>query len=340
MIRSAEEISWRSVRNARAEAAVWVVRLHGDERTPELEAGFRAWLAADPKNARQFEHISDAWELGGGVTADGLPRMRTWRSSSARTRGWLPTAVAAASVAICVWWYVGSSGSAYTTGHGEQRLVRLQDGSTVYLNSDSHLRVEFNSRIRRVKLDSGEGLFEVAKDPQHPFVVDAGARHVTALGTTFVVRYEPTRTAITLVEGKVAVSGDDASAPLSEAVDRNKEQDLAAHPITLTPGERLVLAQDAPPLLDTPRIDAVTAWRRGQVLLEATSLPEAVSEMNRYDKRRLVIDDPRLNSVRVSGVYRTGDSLGFATAVAELQQLDVSENGDEIHLHLPPSRNK
>ena len=54
--------------------------------------------------------------------------------------------------------------------------------------------------------------------------------------------------------------------------------------------------------------------------------------MNRYDERRLVVDDPALATVQISGIYRTGDSTGFARAVAELHGLKIIESPDEIHL--------
>jgi transmembrane sensor len=219
--------------------------------------------------------------------------------------------------ALAVWWW---SGAAYVTAHGEQRLVYLDDGSRVYLNSDSRLRVDFS-----------EGFFEVARDAARPFVVEAGDREVRALGTTFIVRHETQRTAITLVEGKVTVS------PITSERQPSAPEESTSSPatvaaVTLAPGERLVLDELALPVLDAPRLEAVTAWRRGEVLLDATPLAEAIAEMNRYDKRQLFIDDAELAAVQVSGIYRTGDSLGFAHAVAELNGLDVHDDAAEIHL--------
>jgi transmembrane sensor len=311
-----EQHTNRASRAARAEASVWIVRLHSEKRTPQLEADLREWLAADPENARQFERITDVWDLGGVVSVQGLPRMRSWQAPTWRRHGLL----AMAGVMVCAialltfywWWYA----SAYVTAHGEQRLVYLDDGSRVHLNSDSRLRIEFATNERRVRLHRGEGLFEVAPDARRPFIVEAGAQRVTALGTTFVVRFESARTAIILVEGRVAVS---------------QSSDTAA--AELRPGERLTFAKVGPPEVDMPRLEAVTAWRRGEVLLEDTRLDEAIAEMNRYDKRLLVIDDAELAAVRVSGVYRTGDSVGFARAVAELHGFQVRDTAGQIHLH-------
>ena len=68
-------------RAARAEASAWIVRLHGPHRTADLEAGFRAWLAADPENARQFERVTEVWEAG-ATPVPGIARMGHWQGSS------------------------------------------------------------------------------------------------------------------------------------------------------------------------------------------------------------------------------------------------------------------
>jgi transmembrane sensor len=86
------------------------------------------------------------------------------------------------------------------------------------------------------------------------------------------------------------------------------------------------------PRLDQPRIDAVTAWRRGEVMLDNTTLADAVAEMNRYDERLLIIDDPSAAAMRVSGIYHAGDSAGFARTVAALYGLQVVHEPGRIHL--------
>ena len=84
--------------------------------------------------------------------------------------------------------------------------------------------------------------------------------------------------------------------------------------------------------LDMPPTDAVTAWRRGEVMLDKTVLAEAVAEMNRYDKVALVIDDPAIADLRVSGIYHTGDSEGFARTIARLYGLEIAREQGRIHL--------
>jgi transmembrane sensor len=313
-------------RKAQAEAAVWMVKLYSDDRTPEFEAGLREWLAADPRNARHFEEATQMWEMAGAVNADGVPRVqrrKTPKPGSTLRWRW---AMALTVLVIGAWALWASYGRwqtpSYATGLGEQRIVMLKDGSRIVLNTRSRLQVEFSDRERRVELANGEAFFEVAQEKARPFVVTAGQRRVTALGTSFVVRYEANRMAVTLVEGKVLVAEASNEAPQS-----------MTKSATLTAGERLTFTSEKPPALDSPRIEAVTAWRHGEVLFDNNTLSEAVAEMNRYDERQLIIDDPDLTHLLVSGIYRSGDSASFARGLGELHGVRYTERSGEIHLH-------
>lgn len=304
-------------RIARAEASAWIVRLHGPHRTPDLEAGFQAWLAAHPENARQFERVTEVWEAG-AVPVPGVPRVARDLEPD-RPRRWLLASACASVVAIAGLWGVNSFWLAqnpnYTTGIAEQRTIRLDDGSRITLNSDSNVTVSYRRNERRIDISHGEALFDVAKDASRPFRVRAGHQSIEAIGTSFVVRREPRQLTVTLVEGKVAVSGVGGDEP-----DR-----------TLVEGQRLRL-YDGRVEIDEPRMEAVTAWTRGEVMLDSIRLADAIAEMNRYDRRQLVIDDPSMADVRVSGVYHIGDSAPFAHMVASLYGFEVRERGDRIHL--------
>jgi transmembrane sensor len=303
-------------RTARAEASAWIVRLHGPHRTPELEAGFRVWLAASPENARQFERVTEVWEAG-AVPVPGVPRLAHEVERSPPRRGLLAAALALVIIGAGSW-YANTFwlNPSYTTGIGERRVVRLSDGSRVTLNSDSGVIVSYRYGERRISIDHGEVFFEVAPDASRAFRVRAGEQQVEALGTSFVVRREPQQLTVTLVEGKVAVSELESATPSA----------------MLTEGQRLTVSKSGSPRLDELRIEAVTAWLRGEVILDSTPLAEAIAEMNRYDQRRLVIDDPAIAAVRISGVYHTGDSELFAAMVARLYGFGVQHRDGGIHL--------
>jgi transmembrane sensor len=312
----------RPSRETVAEAAAWISHLHGPRRSPEVEAGFRRWLASSEECARAFEGVTEIWDMMPAVSAGEMPRIAVW-DRPAPPRLWTR---AAAITAICAALALGArwvwSDRDYATGIGEQRIVNLDDGTRVSLNSDTRMEVEYSSAQRRVVLREGEAFFEVTHNPRRPFVVVAGGHHVTALGTAFEVRYEPDCTTVMLVEGKVAVSPGNADTA------RRNEDSTAI----LAPGERLTFVKRSEPKRDRPRLDAVMAWRRGEVIFDDTVLADAVAEMNRYDRTSLVIDDPGIAALRVSGIYRSGDTSGFARLVGRMYDLNVVTEDGRIHL--------
>ena len=79
-------------------------------------------------------------------------------------------------------------------------------------------------------------------------------------------------------------------------------------------------------------MEAVVAWRHGEVILDRTVMADAVAELNRYDKTQLVIDDPVVAALAISGIYQAGDSEEFARAMAKLYDLEMVDQPGQIHL--------
>lgn len=299
--------------SVRAQAAAWISRLHGTDRNANLEEGLRVWLAEDAQHKEVFERMTQSWEDATAIVVrQPFPRVRTPLHVGSKN-----SAKAAAVLILCglgsfsaYQWFGHNT---YTTDIGEQRTVRLADASKISVNSASKVTVNFDEAAREVRLERGEAYFEVAKDPRRPFIVLAGHQRIEALGTAFVVRYDGARTAVTLVDGKIAVSDVD-------------------QPRILTVGQRLTFVANQPAQLDAPKLDALTAWRRGEVVLDNLSLAEAVTEMNRYDSNQLSVEDPEVAALNVSGIYRSGDNANFARVVAQLYGLEVDESGRGIRI--------
>jgi transmembrane sensor len=323
-----------------AEAAAWIARLHGEDRTANVEAGFKRWLAASAAHRAAFEMANEIW-----VGTEYLPKSvvpASVRGPKAGLVVTLPRALAAgiAVVALGISLYFHDSGLA--TRVGEQRNLTLQDGTRVSLNTASRIHVRYDRLARRVVLDEGEAYFEVAKHPDWPFVVSAGGRQVVARGTAFLVRSEKQRIAVTLVEGKVIVlPADEAVPPPSAnspaALATPREHSRTSDDFTLSPGQRLTFIKHQLPKVDRPKLDRVTAWQHGQVILDHTALVDAAAEMNRYSDVTLKIEEPAAGHAEVTGIFRVGDSESFARAVAETYHLKVTTQGDQIVLAGVPS---
>jgi transmembrane sensor len=309
----------------RREAAVWIAQMHSPERNARVDAGLRRWLNESSEHRAAFEQANELWEVAARVPATLVPRHPPKQHRIGPASNFIKLAFAATFIVL-----VGTltllmyRDASLSTGVGEQRMLTLEDGTRISMNTATRLTIDYDRHARRVKLVEGEALFEVARRPDWPFIVTASDRKVTALGTAFVVRRNQRELAVTLVEGKIAV---DAVQPVADA-----------QPLKIvTPGQRVTYASGAGARVDHANVDSLTAWRRGQVVLESIRLADAIAEMNRYSTVRLSLQDEAANDVRISGVFRAGDSALFARAIAETYHLSVTERDGGIVLNGVPS---
>jgi transmembrane sensor len=183
------------------------------------------------------------------------------------------------------------------TAAGQTLAVALEDGSRIVLDRSSRLRVAYTSSGRDLELLDGQARFEVARDVHRPFRVHTNSAVVVAIGTTFDVAALPSRTKVTLIEGRVNVSAISAP-PLVQVQVK-----------ALSVGEQLEVTADGQLLEhEAVNVENVTAWQRGMVVIDDQPLSEALEVMNRYSRIHIVVQGgPALQSRRVSGVFRVGD---------------------------------
>lgn len=310
-----------------AEAAAWLARLESTGRTEATEAGLRAWLDADASHRTAFERAMDLWAILPGAAAlrDGYdsrpaPPPTFGRKMGAHARS-LALVASLLLVAVISGWWVLQQPTSYTTVVGEQKVATLEDGTRIALNTDTHLSVRYEEKKRSIVLDDGEAMFEVARNPARPFIVTAGNKSVTAIGTSFIVRKTGGVVTVTLISGKVRIDTHPASAGAP-----------AVQSTMLTPGERFAVAGDAAAMVTPVSSEAATAWRRGQVIFNDTPLSAAIAELNRYGGPQIDVGDPRLGGLTVSGVFATNDTAEFADAVAALHGLAVDRDAGRIRL--------
>jgi transmembrane sensor len=293
---------------AQDEAAEWLARLGNQRINTDTVYEFRDWRD-DPANDAAYEEAEAFWEESGRHAADteimrmtetafarGRPAPRAWFRSRALV--W-SAAVASLAVVSAGVFTVVTAPPTYTTGPSEQRVVQLDDGSKVHLNVNSRVRVRFKPGERRLELARGEAFFEVAHDAKRPFIVVADGTQVRALGTKFDVRDRGSAVLVTLVEGRVSVRKDER--PTSW---------------TLTPNERLVVP-DMGEARQTP-VDAAqsVSWTTGRLSFKDTPLAEAVAEVNRYGKMRIVLDGDALQHRQLDGYFDVGDTQSFVKGVS------------------------
>jgi transmembrane sensor len=315
-------------------AASWFARLQGDDVLVEDRRAFERWLNADVRNADAWDSVKATWNdltlleadpTFAALRADALAASAaTSRPMNRRAVGALAAAgvVAAVTGAIFGRRLFQTSGAiapspedpVFTTAVGEQSTFRLADNSVVTLSTDSAVRVNPWKTERRLTLLRGQAFFQVAKDPSRPFVVAAGDKSVTAVGTAFDVRMEPGKLSVTLVEGRVRIAGPSPNG------DRT---------IEMSAGSRFMAANAANWVVAAVDTAKESSWLQGRLVFDGEPLSAVVDEMNRFSQRKLWIADPRVGATPVSGVFKTGQVDAFVAALQTYGLADVGRTDDK-----------
>jgi transmembrane sensor len=326
-------------------AARWAVRANAGKLRPDEQRELDSWLAADSRHLGAYVRARAQWvDLDRLAALHGPARGQRRSPVDSRAeeadcdsiysrRRLLAAAIAGVGVlgAGLSWTIFGNDRERYSSGIGEVRRIALADGSTLLLNTNSEVTVRLTKQRRDVRLFRGEALFEVTHDESRPFIVQANDTGVRAVGTAFAVRLENAQVDVTVTEGVVEVadletmSGFDQGLP---ATSRAGVKRVAAH-------ERAIIAPARPPDVEPvapAEADRRLAWREGMVSFDGELLQTAVSEINRHNRRQIVVDDPSLASMPVVGVFRATDLDGFAAAAAAALDARATADGDIIRL--------
>lgn len=349
-----------------ARAGQWLARRDSSDWTQQDEAALQQWLDQSTAHVVAFVRLEAAWieakrlqALAGGVEPGTVPSVDEWwltrffdpaaSAASAAQPEPLPPAgrglrrelgrwglaasvLVAIAVALVHYWPPGTS---YSTPVGGIVSVPMSDGSKVTLNTDSRIRLDLTETQRLVELQQGEAFFEVAKDPSRPFVVAAGPRRVVAVGTKFSVRREGDEVMVFVTEGRVRVEdvGPVDAAPVENVHD--SLQTLAAGSLARGDGGALLVQHDA-----LQEIERHLSWRAGYLLFRDTPLSEAVAEFNRYNLRKIVIDDPHVAEIRISGKFRPTQYEAFLRLMQKGFAVQMYRAGGNIVLGDPGAQRR
>jgi transmembrane sensor len=353
----------------REEAAEWLVAFCEGEVEASGRETFIAWLQSSPEHVRAYLRISALWEdrdlfaRSRKLDAEALVRRalaesnvvslsgaesgtadtsRTQRvpSQAAQHTGARRLAIAASvllaaiGVASVVWLRVHTD-PVYETLVGEQRTVTLSDGSTIAMNARSKVVVRYDAARRAVDLVEGQALFRVARNPARPFIVHSGSTSIRAVGTQFDVLHRPGKTVVTVVEGRVAVSGAEAVGRDGGSARASGSKPSSSQPRNATfvsAGEQIVATATALTAAERADVTAATAWTEGKLVFRSAPLREVIDEFNRHTPRRLIIDDERLAEVRISGMFPFTDTAHFVEFLRQRFAVTVRETDDEIRI--------
>jgi transmembrane sensor len=272
------------------QAREWLICMDGDAPLADTERqALQQWMRRSISQRQELTRICRLWRLANVLTALAL-----------------------------VWWGLQRldetvSGS-YSTSIGEQRMIALSDGSSIQMNTDSRLQVEYSRRLRSVHLLRGEALFSVMPDPSRAFEVHANDHVVRALGTAFAVHVEGIKLDVTVTQGAVDVAeAGNAQAVTLPGVSHMR---LEGGPPTSSLGQlrarEMASLEGGHDHLEVQRLaeselQRRLAWQEGYLVFSGEPLIEVIEQINRYSPVTLELGDPKLASIVVAGRFRIVD---------------------------------
>jgi len=275
-----------------------------------------------------------------------------------RTRWAIAAALAAITLlAGIIGWLRLNSGTLYATVIGEQRSIPLADGSTVELGPRSRIRVNLSTQERHVDLLAGQAMFRVAKDPLRAFIVATDNTRVRAVGTQFDVHRRSSGTTVTVLEGSVAIldlpTGDsgqevpglppDSSkghSSLSSDVEPRTDLANAQGPtLYLSAGQQVTVPIFRVPQPRVVEAAGTSAWAERTLSFDNAPLSDVIEEFNRYNEKQLVLTEPALGTLRLSGVFSATKPASLLRFLGAEMQLAVAETDRQINISTQSEKN-
>jgi len=334
-----------------AEACAWVAQLSTGELKPADEIAIREWIQRSPRHAAELQKMAKL-SMDINVLTDMQDSMEiaeenNFDETSSQRKSWaFPFALASIAMFMVIGAFFLNFHSfsvvqplLISTTIGEFREAELPDGTLVKINTNTKLEVSYTDKIRKVRLLSGEALFDVKHNPNRPFLVYADEQYVRAVGTAFTVSLLRDKLSVTVVEGTVEFA---KLTPPKEETTPNNTSTIQAIPETPPPvflevGQHISITPEQPvavvqtmPVSDLKR---ELSWQHELFDFSDTPLKEVINELNRYSDVKIDIVDSSLFDIKFGGIFRTSDTKPLFDALAMTYGVNVTYLNDK-HVQL------
>ncbi|MBL8268919.1 FecR family protein [Steroidobacter sp.] len=318
-------------------AAAWIARRDSETWSDADAAALEQWLAESASHRVAYYRLNAAWQETGRLQAlvgntavtpapiasvpsvAAPPQRPQLADRQLRWRSLAAAIVLTVGASVVAFKALQLPQGTHVTVVGGMQHVPMNDGSRLTLNTNSQVEVAYSEAERRVEIKHGEAFFEVAKDSKRPFVVVAGDKRVIAVGTAFSVRREGDEMRLVVSEGTVRMETAAKNVP--------PPGPLKAGSIVRARRDDMLVQTEAP-----ADIERTLSWRAGVLTFRDTPLANAVDEFNRYNTRKLVIEDERVGALQIGGIFRATQPEAFANLLSEGFPIQVAVEEERIVL--------
>ncbi len=300
-----------------AQAAAWFSRNRGANADPEA---FAHWLA-EPAHAKAYAEFETLW---GQMAELRQQRQPNTLLAQRRKRVRRPAlAVAAALFCALLTMNLGAPQTLYKQQIAAQtkgiRQVQLPDGSTLFVNANTRLKIDFSAQRRDIHLLQGQLYIDVAADKERPLWVHSGDSQVRVVGTGFDVRRGQRQLVVTVAHGQVALLPTPDSQPTLLTAEQRASYDYRSGRVQQS----------------TLDANQVADWRSGHLYFRNRDLASLVDELALYRNQPVQLSDPALANYQVSGSLDVNDPDALLRALPALLPVKTVILGDGSARILP-----
>lgn len=331
------------------EACGWVAKINASEPTAEEREALKQWMAQSPEHEAEILKMAKLWDELNVLTelaiSVDVPEIRlAWPGQ--RISQWFadwswPFAVKVAfsTVALLLVFTLifpqlnQNNIGRYATTVGEHQLIRLSDGSTVLLNTNTRVNAEYSDNERNIYLLQGEAHFDVTPNPERPFRVYAGKSLARVVGTAFSVYLQDDEVALTVTEGSV-----EFNAVHKMVIDNKLPDKIPSKPIVVKARQSATFNQLAERVeeiqaISDAELSRKLSWQTGTLQFSGDSLEDVIAEISRYTSVSIVIVDPVLKELRIGGLFKVGETKKMLRALESSFGVRVDRiNENLVHL--------
>ena len=333
-----------------SEACAWLAQIDGGPMSDGDRKALQEWIGRSPAHKQIFEKMAQRFlQLSVAFDEEAVrPASRAGASRAGASRAgasgafwgrwglWSWRGLAMPSLALLclfavarLYWPLSTApiSQSYYSDIGQQRVIDLADGSVLTLNTKTRIDVAFSDEARIIQLIYGEAHFDVAKDPDRPFRVLTRMGGVKAVGTVFSVRVRDGDIEVLVEEGAVELTAHDIENPTGE----NRDAPLRPG-IILASGRRAAFnkSEQVITVLDPARLQQRLSWRQGQLVFDGDPLAYVIDEISRYTPVRIVISDPQLLDMPISGQFKAGEVDALLDALEQGFGLRIEKYGQRL----------
>ncbi|MFA3791344.1 FecR domain-containing protein [Aliiglaciecola sp. SL4] len=321
----------RHINAINKQASDYVVRLYSGELMSKEEERIISWCDESEAHQMAFDQALAVWD----VSAELSPHVG-WRQKLEKR--FYRMRYLAASIFVFMFCFMlftkspkvdtsplNQQPSTYRTAVGEISSVGLPDGSTISLNTNTQIDVEFNDNYRELWLQSGEAFFDIAKDSSRPFLIHTGTKVVRVVGTQFNIKLSQSGFDIAVSEGVVAIE-ESTKSGTDKQMEKSEQVYLEAGAIASFDNSNAIIAKK-----NETTVAKAQSWRTGYLRFDNERLEKVIRSFNRYRSKKIEMDE-KLANLRISGVFKLSDGDAIVTALEATLPIEAQVNNDRIIL--------